>query len=722
MAITVDTLVELLCARSRAETTDYIAQKLQTDRASVEEALMTGIRQARIARTQKGRYTTPEQMDLVPCRVRYAASLAFGEPISPSTKEALDGGIRLDMPEESAWPDDVVLVRLTEGAPRARGTVVSIARREKEVLAATLVVPPSEPQKRQHGRAGKRPRKMRFPPEITAVPDDVRIRDRIRIEGDLCGAQNGDVVLVRILQYPHKAEKASGSIQQVIGNAQDTRSVLKAIAASHGFNYHFSEEALAEAETFPRTLSPAEISGRLDLRTVSLFTIDGADAQDFDDAVSLEKTEKGWRLGVHIADVSHYVLPGSDIEKEAFSRTTSLYLPGLTFPMLPEVLSNCLCSLMPREDRLTLSCIMEIQNAEVLSYQIVPSIIRSAARLVYSDVNALFAEKENTVPEQLHQQLFQMRALSRELRVARENRGAIDFDLPEPAFTLADNGDPIQVTARERGDAEKLIEDFMLTANETVARFAREKELPIPYRVHEPPDPDVMESVALYLEAIEIPSHLGGMVAPATIRDILQSVKGKPEEKAVHSTMLRAMRKAEYHSMPHGHFALAARDYCHFTSPIRRYPDLMVHRILKHYLQGEATNEWIAVQAHIMPEIASHCSNGENAAVQAEREGDNRMRARFMARHTGHRFAGTISGLTQTSVFVSLPNTVEGRIPVWTLDQPYTYVEELRCLMGDYDHALLRVGTPVEVRVDSVEERSGYVEFRLLRLPEGDIG
>lgn len=715
MAYVLEDLVALLRMRPRAEDEEYLARRSGQSRETIALLIQEGLRSTQIARTARGRYSTPEQLGLIACRVTSGGSLLFGRPLEEQIRGDMGGDIRLDMPDSVAWPDDIVLVRLTEPGPRARGMLAAIAQRAHETVPATLVVPPVEKEHKRHGRAAKRPRRPRMAPEIVAVPEDARIRDRIVVEGDLCGARNGDMVIMKILQYPEKGRPPCGIVQEVIGDADDARTCLKAIAASHGFSRLFSDDAAREADAMPESVREEDLAGRRDLRAWTLFTIDGADAQDFDDAVSLEWRERGWRLGVHIADVSHYVLPGSAIEKEAFSRTTSVYLPGMTFPMLPEALSNRLCSLMPRVDRLALSCIMEMDGASVIDYEIVPSVICSKARLVYSDVNAFFREEENNVPEELHEMLRDMLALSRRIRAARERRGAIEFDLPEPEFILDENGEPRKVRARERGDAEKLIEDFMLTANETVAKFAREAEIPIPYRVHEPPDPDTMAELGRYLESLEIPARLSGGVAPATIRDILESVQGKPEEKSLNSAFLRAMRKAEYGPMPHGHFALAARDYCHFTSPIRRYPDLTVHRVVKSYLRGECTGEWLTQWTAAMQEIASHCSDGENAAVQAEREGDDRMRARYMACHIGKKFIGTVSGVTQTSLFVILPNTAEGRIPVWSLDQPYEYVEDMRCFMGEYDRDIIRIGQPVEVRVELVDERAGYIEFRLWR-------
>ncbi len=368
---------------------------------------------------------------------------------------------------------------------------------------------------------------------------------------------------------------------------------------------------------------------------------------------------------------------------------------------------------MPERDRLTLSCIMDLRGTAVERYEIVPSVIRSRARLVDTDVNAMFTGRENHVPEELKDTLLRMRELAARLRQARTKRGAIEFELPEPDFRLNKNGEPIGVAPRARDDAEELIEDFMLLANETVAGFAREAELPIPYRVHEPPDPDTMAELARYLESLEIPARLSGSVHPSVLRDLLESVKGRGEEASVNTMVLRSMRKAEYGAMPHGHFALAVRDYCHFTSPIRRYPDLTVHRQIKAYLRGECTTERLNADTASMPVLCAHCSQGEYAAVTAEREADNRMRARYMAHHIGELFEGRISGITGTSVFVALPNTAEGRVPVWSMDEPYEYSEEMRCLIGEYTGRYLHIGDAVSVRVHAVEEAAGTIEFRI---------
>lgn len=708
-----DDLIRFLLSRPRTEDAASIRQAIGISEERLQNLLNDGLRSARIVRTKKGRYSTPEQLGLIACKVVSGGSLLFGRPLEEKVRRELQGDIRLDMLSESAWPDDLVLVRLTDAGEKARGTLEAIAQRARETIAATLVVPQPEREKTLHGRARKRPRKPRMEPEIVAVPEDCRIRDRIIVQGDLGGAVDGDVVIVRITQYPGKGKRARGIVQERIGEADDAHTSLQAIAASHGFSRLFSPEAIREADCMPESVSEEDCIGRRDLRNWTIFTIDGADAQDFDDAISLERTEQGWQLGVHIADVSHYVRLGSAIEKEAFRRTTSVYLPGMTFPMLPEALSNRLCSLMPNVDRLALSCIMWMKGPKVVDYEIVPSVIRSDARLVYADVNAFFRGEDSNVPDKLRSVLKDMRTLAQAIRNARIERGAIEFDLPEPEFILDERGEPVHVSARERWDAEKLIEDFMLTANETVAKFARETELPIPYRVHEPPDPSAMAQLSLYLESMEIPARLGAGVTPSAIRDILRNSKGKPEESALNSEILHAMRKAEYSPMPHGHFALAARDYCHFTSPIRRYPDLTVHRVIKGFLQGACTAEWLNKWIAEMPEIAAHCSDGENAAAMAEREADDRMRARYMANHIGEIFEGVVTGITQTSLFVGLPNTAEGRIPVWTLDERFSYVEDMRCLIGENTRDIIRIGRNVEVRLEHVDERAGAIEFRL---------
>ena len=697
----------------RAEKLSAVAAALSLPREEAERALAAAMEQGLVVRSRKGRYTTPEQAGLIVCRAVYGGGMLFARPVEEKIRAELEGDIRIDSAEESAWPDDLVTVRLTECAPRACGSLESVAKRAHETISAGIVIPEPEPERRRKGRAKRRPHRPPFRPGPYAVPDDPRIRDKIALEGDLLNAQTGDIVLLRMLSYPRGRAQATAVVERVLGDSADVRVNLRAIAATHGLGMDFAEDSAREAGEMPLSVREEDLVGRRDLRDVYLFTIDGADAQDFDDAVSLEKTAEGFCLGVHIADVSHYVLPGSSIEKDAYLRTTSTYLPGLTFPMLPEALSNRLCSLQPEEERLALSCLMRIENGAVVDYEIVPSVIRSRARLVYTEVNRLFAGEENAVPEEARPILLEMNALAKAIRSAREKRGSLEFELPEPEFDLNAKCEPTAVRARLRGDAEKLIEDFMLSANECVARFARECELPIPYRIHELPDPDVLAELDRYLESLEIPARLTGATAPGALADVLGMVRGKPEEAAVHSAMLRAMRRAQYDPMPRGHFALAARDYCHFTSPIRRYPDLTVHRVVKAYLAGSLDEKTLDRWTRAMPEIARHCSEGEYAAAMCEREADDMMRARYMARHIGEIFSGRVSGCSRSSLFIALENTAEGRVPVWSLGDEYEFVEDLRCLMVARTGAMIRVGEAVRARLVEVDERAGYLEFRM---------
>ena len=714
MPLTPDDLRKWFLSRARAEELGTVAAAFSSTREEAEGAIAHALEQGAIVRCKKGRYTTPEQAGLIVCRAVYGGGILFARPVEDSIRASLDGDIRIDASGESVWPDDLVTVRLTESAPYTRGTLESVARRAHGTLSASVVVPEAEPERRRKGRAKRRPHRPPFRPGPYAVPTDPRIRDKIALEGDLLNARTGDIAVIRMLSYPHGSVQGTAVIEHVLGDSADVRVKLRAIAAAHGLGMDFTEAAAREAEQMPLSVREEDIAGRRDLRDTYLFTIDGADAQDFDDAVSLRKIGDGWELGVHIADVSHYVDLHGAIEKDAYLRTTSTYLPGLTFLMLPEALSNRLCSLMPLEDRLALSCLMRVEGGAAVDWEIVPSVIRSRARLVYSDVNRLFAGEDNAVPEAARPVLLQMNALAKSIRAAREKRGSLEFDLPEPQFDLDAKGEPTDVRARERGDAEKLIEDFMLAANECVAHFARECEIPIPYRIHELPDPDVLAELDRYLESMEIPSALAGATAPGALADVLRSVRGKLEEAAVHSAMLRAMRRAQYDAMPRGHFALAARDYCHFTSPIRRYPDLTVHRVIKSYLVGELDEKALDRWTRAMPEIARHCSEGEYAAAMCEREADDMMRARCLACHIGEYFSGRVSGCSRASLFIALENTAEGRVPVWTIGGEYEYVEEMRCLMAARTGAAIRIGDRVRVRLVDVDERACTLEFRLV--------
>jgi ribonuclease R len=379
--------------------------------------------------------------------------------------------------------------------------------------------------------------------------------------------------------------------------------------------------------------------------------------------------------------------------------------------MLPEKLSNGLCSLKPDVDRLAMSLTMTIQDGRVMDHRLTPSVIHSRARLTYEAVNRLFNGDENDVPPALHDTLRDMLTLSQDLRAARFKRGAIDLDIPETGFTLTPEGEPLDVHPRERGEAERLIEDFMLAANETVAELARHTDLAFVYRVHEKPDPDKLHALELFLASLNLRVHLGPEPHPGQLQDLLTKTEQSPAAGVIRQVMLRSLRRAVYSHRPDGHYALAARDYCHFTSPIRRYPDLMVHRALKSLLAGKPTSA--SEQEKRMAELSEQCSSQEYAATTAEREADDLLKARYMSRHIGEAFSGIVSGVTPWGFYVTLSNTVEGLVPIGTLEDYYEYDEVSSTLTGSHTGKVIRLGQRTRVRVSRVDTARREIDFTL---------
>ena len=544
------------------------------------------------------------------------------------------------------------------------------------------------------------------------IPLERRLPQGIAVAPGGAQAQEGDIVRTRVLCWPDEGEMTV-RIEERIGSFQQTTHALDALIISSKLRTRFDEAALREAQACrPATL--ADDPGRLDLRAVQSFTIDGRDAKDFDDAVSLERLENGHtRLGVHIADVGHYVPQGSALDREAFLRGTSVYFPGRVLPMLPEQLSNGVCSLRPGEDKFTLSALMEMdEDGSVVGLRLERTITCSDARLVYDDVNALFdgdpIQRQTMAP--LADTLLAMRALARRIRAAREAQGAIDFDAEEPKFVLDEQGEPVEIIARERGEAERMIEDFMLTANSCVAKFAREHGVPLLYRVHEKPDPEKLELLRAFLDGLGVDTRgLRHQAKPGDIRALLERTRELPEYGVISTLTLRSMQKARYDAQPLGHYGLAMADYCHFTSPIRRYPDLVVSRALTAVLCGRRA----PMTGDALDEAAQRSSDCERAAVEAERAADKLMMARLMAGHVGEVFDGTVSGVSEWGAYVLLDNGAEGFIPVRTLDDWFAFDERKMTLRGERTGFVFTLGQLLSVRVADVDLAGSTIDLAL---------
>lgn len=525
------------------------------------------------------------------------------------------------------------------------------------------------------------------------VPDDRKIGEDVFIRKDFFrNAQTGDKVLAKITAYPDAARSLEGKITEVIAREGQPGADVLSLIRAYGLFETFPSRVNAEAKARSKEQITEEMiteSGRLDLRGKRIFTIDGPSAKDLDDAVSIEILPNGnYLLGVHIADVSHYVTEDGYLDREALKRGTSVYLINRVVPMLPKPLSNGSCSLNPGEDKLTLSCIMEIDGeGKVVDHSIRESVIRSAARLVYDDVSDILEKDDPELTKKyidIADDLKLMGKLAHILRHRRKQKGSLDFDISEAVITLDENENPVSVELEERRTANRLIEEFMLAANETVAEHFFWLNYPFVYRIHEKPDPEKIMDLKTYLMNFGI--RLKGSadnIYPKTLADIIADIEDKPYESVVNRVMLRTMKKACYSTECQGHFGLAFRYYCHFTSPIRRYPDLIIHRIIKESITGRMTEEKLAKYKGDTERAADISSKTERKAQELEREVDKMKKAQFMEGHIGEEFDGIVSGITDFGVYVELANTIEGMAFASELARPYQLGEKVRIRVMD---------------------------------------
>lgn len=554
------------------------------------------------------------------------------------------------------------------------------------------------------------------------VPESRKYREDVFVKKkDFSGAQRGDKVVVQITKYPDRYNSAEGKITEIISRAGQPGGDIKAIARSYDMRETFPSRASAEAKAVRKKgVTEEDVAGRKDLRDKMIFTIDGADSKDFDDAVSIEILENGnYLLGVHIADVAHYVKENGPLDKEALKRGTSVYLIDQVIPMLPKPLSNDICSLNPGKDRLTLSIDMEVTPAGVVAnHEIYESVINSKERLVYDDVSDLLEKNDQTMSEKyahIKDDLYMMNNLAVTLRKNRENRGSLDFDLDEAYITLDEQGLPAHIGITERRTANKLIEEFMLLANETVAEHFYWMDSPFVYRVHEKPATDKIEQLRTFLRTMGI--LLKGnadSIHPKAVRAVLEQAKGRPIENVVNSVTLRSMQKAFYSTSCEGHFGLSLKYYCHFTSPIRRYPDLMIHRIIKKWLHGEDPGKLAKHFKKRTAEAAELNSASERQAVEAEREVEKLKKAEYMSCHVGEIFDGIISGVTGFGIYVQLPNTIEGMVRIDALnDDYYDHIKEKYALIGRRTGKTYKLGDEVTIFVDHVDIERREIDFLL---------
>ncbi len=538
---------------------------------------------------------------------------------------------------------------------------------------------------------------------------------------EAAGIKNGDKVIAVITDYGSKNKNPEGTIKENLGNIRTPGTDILAIVKSFGIPNEFPEKVMKQAQRVPDHVLDADRDGRLDLRYLQTVTIDGEDAKDLDDAISLTKEGDIYHLGVHIADVSNYVQYNSALDKEALKRGTSVYLADRVVPMLPERLSNGICSLNQGEDRLALSCLMDInEKGKVVSHQIAETVINVDERMCYTDVKNILEDTDEEAKkryEALIPMFFMMKELSGILRNSRHHRGSIDFDFPESKIILNAAGKAIDVKPYEANVATRIIEDFMLMANETVAQEYCTEEIPFVYRTHDNPDPEKVESLLtlLHNQGVKI-QKAKEEITPKEIQQIIESIEGLPNEAMISRLVLRSMKQAKYTTECSGHFGLAAKYYCHFTSPIRRYPDLQIHRIIKDNLRGRLMREGRTEHyAEILDEVARQSSVCERRADEAERESDKLKKAEYMSYHLGEEFEGIISGVTGWGLYVELPNTVEGLVHVNTLrDDYYVFDQETYELRGEMTKKVYKLGDKVRVRVADADKMLKTVDFELV--------
>ncbi|MEB3103187.1 ribonuclease R [Ferviditalea candida] len=660
--------------------------------------------EGKIIRTRAERYGVPERMNLLRGMLQaHAKGFAF---LIPEDREVADVYIHAN-DLKGAMNGDTVLVRITSKSPaagRLEGEVARIVHRANTEIVGEF---------QNHESYG------------FVIPDDKRItRDIFIPQGAFGAAVDGQKVVVRIVKYPEGRAAAEGEVVEILGHKNDPGVDILSIIRKFQLPEGFPEDVMGEAEAVPDMISEAELVGRKDLRQLrGIITIDGEDAKDLDDAVHVERLANGHvKLGVHIADVGYYVKEGSKLDQEAYRRGCSVYLVDRVIPMLPHRLSNGICSLNPQVDRLTMTCEMEFdEHAKVVKHSIYPSVIRTVERMTYTNVRKILLEEEPELLERyadLVEEFKLMADLAMRLRTARMNRGAIDFDFTESKVIVDENGKPVDIVKRERSIAEQLIEEFMLAANETVAEHFHWLKVPFLYRIHEDPD---SEKLFHFMEFINnfgyVVKGRGNKVHPRALQALLEEIKGTKEQTVISTVLLRSMRQAKYDAQSLGHFGLAAEFYTHFTSPIRRYPDLVIHRIMREVMEN---NNSLSDQRHEaltarMDDIARQSSERERVAVEAERETDALKKAEFMLDKIGEEFEGIISSVTSFGMFVELENTVEGLIRLSDLtDDYYHYHEMQHALFGERTSKIYRIGDEVKVRVVRVNIDEHTIDFELV--------
>ena len=665
-----------------------------------KKTLKTMEKEGLIFRTKKDKFALPERLGLITGKLQ-AHAKGFGFLI-----QEIEGEKDVFIPSSfinGAMNGDRILVQITredKNGKKREGEVIQILER-----ANTKIIGVYEDSKN-----------FGF-----VIAEDTRISQDIFIsKKDRNGAKDGDVVVVEITKWPEKRRSPEGVVKEVLGQKGDKGLDILTIIKKYGLPEEFPPKVQAFASGIDEEIPLKEYKRRKDLRDVRMVTIDGEDAKDLDDAVSIERLDNGrYRLGVHIADVSHYVREKNPLDKEALKRGTSVYLIDRVIPMLPKKLSNGICSLNPKVDRLTLSCIMDIDSSgKVLDHEIVESVIRTNERMTYTDVTKILKDNDPELSKRYDYLLDDFKAMEELCNILykkRTKRGAIDFEFEESKIILNEFGKPIDIKPYEREIANRIIEEFMLVCNETVAEHMFWSHLPFVYRIHEDPDEEKLEKFREFIYNLGYIVKWNGEVKPRNLQEILEKVRGKKEETVVSTLLLRSMMRAKYSPECVGHFGLAAKYYCHFTSPIRRYPDLQIHRIIKEFINGKIDDDRSKKLTALVDYAARQSSETENIATEAEREVDDLKKAEYMLDRIGEEFEGIVSSVTSFGMFVELPNTIEGLIHITALDDDYyIYDENHLCLMGERTKKIYRLGDFVKVRCSKVDIPNREIYFDMV--------
>ena len=698
MDLSAPQILDLMAEEDRPLLLREILRRLglqKEQRHQAREVLKDLAESGKVVRIRGNRYGLPSKMNLIVGRVK-----------------AHPDGYGFVIPEAEGEEDIFISSRNLKEAmhgDRVVARIESIRRKGKEGSVIRIL------ERKTRHVVGKFMRAKNY---SYVLPEDERILQEVFIpEGETKRARPNQIVVAEITQYPTERARPEGRITHILGYPDDPEIEPQIIIYKYDLPHQFTSAAMKEAQNLPPTPLAQEYRGRVDLRGLPTFTIDGENARDFDDAVSIEREgEGGVKLYVSISDVSHYVKEGSVLDDEAYLRGTSVYFPDRAIPMFPVELSNDICCLHPRVDRLTLTAELRYDGrGERREVRFYPSVIRSNERLTYTGVRKILVDGDRELSEKfspLVPSLDLMADLCQKLRQQRIARGAIDFDLPEPEVILNLQGETEDIVRAERSLAHQIIEEFMVAANEAVAQFMEEKGFPFIYRIHEPPKKEAMDEFRRFI------SHLGYKMRKESdpsakeFQRVLSEVKGKPEERVVNEILLRSMKWAKYSAENLGHFGLASDHYTHFTSPIRRYPDLIVHRLLKKALSKEE----IRISEEFLASRADHLSRRERVAMEAEREILGRYRVRFMKDKVGDEFEGVISGVTAFGFFVELKDIfVEGLVRVTSLhDDYYQYHEKKYCLVGERTHKTFKIGDEIRVRVDRVDVERRHIDFGLI--------